>query len=137
MITSTDVTKIKTILLNSKIDPVNVMALRHMHRYAGHIARQITQEKHVVLRAAVQDGELAWQNSMSMLNNGNIGHPKRFYAGQQWERNLHTYYWKKYEKQWRVVAQDRRNWRRTEEAWIQWSLLPRWETQSRREERRS
>ena len=99
--------KLKHLMQTHKLKPVNEISLTRQHAYAGHIARKVQHDEHAILRATIMDGELAWQNTFQMLNRGNMGHPKRFYAGQQWEIILHTFYWRRYETQWRQIALDK------------------------------
>ena len=74
----------------------------------------------------MQHRHLAWQRTMQYMNKGRIGHPSRFDAVTQWERSLDTYYWQKREMEWQCVAQNRTEWKRTEEQWVAWKLLPKW-----------
>ena len=78
------------------------------------------------MKAVLEHKPLGWQRTVAMLNRGNQGHPKRFYAGDRWETTLFTYYWAQNETDWKDTARDRLKWKRTEKQWVEWFLRPRW-----------
>ena len=57
-----------------------------------------------------------------MINRGKRGHPGRFFAGTNWERQLHAYGWQRGERVWENEAQDRLKWKPGEDDWVAWRM---------------
>ena len=91
-------------------EKLDVLALRRQHRFAGHIARQSVREGRQQIGCMLRECSLRWQDTLAMLDRGKRGHPGRFFAGTNWERQLHAFYWHRGERVWENEAKDRLGW---------------------------